>query len=208
MVDLMGIEPIQTCLQSKRLPQQSQGPDSTNTYTVVCTIITTPGVLSMKKIIKQCLYCEQDFKTEQRYVDRGHGKFCSLKCSANYQAEHKPKPKPNVECAYCSKKFYLNASSQKKSKSGLFFCSRTHKNAAQRIGGIKEIQPSHYGTSVTDYRGLALRELPNQCNRCGYNKFSQALQVHHIDENRDNNELSNLEILCPTCHWEHHLGLV
>lgn len=26
------------------------------------------------------------------------------------------------------------------------------------------------------------------------------LEVHHIDENREHNELSNLVILCPICH--------
>jgi 5-methylcytosine-specific restriction endonuclease McrA len=28
--------------------------------------------------------------------------------------------------------------------------------------------------------------------------------VHHIDRNRNNNDPSNLEILCPTCHEEEH----
>ena len=70
--------------------------------------------------------------------------------------------------------------------------------------------PSHYGTASGKYgyRKLALRELPNKCNRCGYNKFIQALVVHHLDHDRNNNELKNLEVLCPTCHWEHHLGLI
>ena len=26
------------------------------------------------------------------------------------------------------------------------------------------------------------------------------LEVHHIDENRNNNDISNLVILCPICH--------
>ena len=26
------------------------------------------------------------------------------------------------------------------------------------------------------------------------------LELHHIDNNHNNNELSNLEVLCPNCH--------
>jgi hypothetical protein len=47
----------------------------------------------------------------------------------------------------------------------------------------------------------AMRELPNICNRCGSTKF---LVAHHIDHNRKNNELSNFEILCKSCHQKHH----
>lgn len=42
------------------------------------------------------------------------------------------------------------------------------------------------------------------CERCGYNKY-EILQVHHKDKNRDNNELNNLELICPNCHYEEHL---
>jgi len=47
----------------------------------------------------------------------------------------------------------------------------------------------------------AMRELPNVCNRCG---AKEKLLAHHIDHNRQNNELSNFEILCKKCHQAHH----
>lgn len=160
----------------------------------------------MSKIKRTCKHCSKEFETEEKYTKRGHGKYCSLSCAG----KDRPPKKPNVSCAYCDKKFYKSKSKINQSKSGLFFCCREHKDLAQRIGGIKEIQPDHYGTSGgrNGYRKLAFKYYPHKCNRCGYDKFSQALQVHHIDEDRNNNELSNLEILCPTCHWEIHLGLV
>jgi 5-methylcytosine-specific restriction endonuclease McrA len=43
------------------------------------------------------------------------------------------------------------------------------------------------------------------CNRCGYNSEPRILGVHHIDRNRMNNEISNLEVLCPNCHSLEHL---
>ncbi len=41
------------------------------------------------------------------------------------------------------------------------------------------------------------------CERCGYNRYD-ILQVHHRDRNRDNNDLENLELICPNCHAEEH----
>ena len=66
------------------------------------------------------------------------------------------------------------------------------------------MNPDHYGTGSFSYRDRAFRELPQKCNRCGYDKVPGVLEVHHIDQDRDNNSVSNLEILCPTCHEEHH----
>ena len=50
-------------------------------------------------------------------------------------------------------------------------------------------------------RLLALRG--GYCERCGYSKVA-ILQVHHKDRNSQHNELCNLELLCPNCHYEEH----
>jgi len=41
------------------------------------------------------------------------------------------------------------------------------------------------------------KSLHNQCEQCGlyYN-----LLVHHIDEDRSNNSVANLMVLCTSCH--------
>jgi hypothetical protein len=87
-------------------------------------------------------------------------------------------------------------------KSGLFFCSRKCKEAAQSIGGIKAIQPGHYGTTngIYGYRERALRHYGSRCQSCGYEKDVRMLDVDHIDSNRSNAALSNLQILCVWCH--------
>jgi len=41
------------------------------------------------------------------------------------------------------------------------------------------------------------------CKLCGNKKD---LQIHHIDENRKNNQISNLLILCRSCHSKQHRG--
>ena len=45
--------------------------------------------------------------------------------------------------------------------------------------------------------------LPHQCNRCGiteWNGLPTPIELEHIDGDHHNNELSNLELLCPNCH--------
>lgn len=42
---------------------------------------------------------------------------------------------------------------------------------------------------------------------CGYKEEPRILEVHHKDENRSNNDIHNLCILCPNCHRKISLHL-
>ena len=81
------------------------------------------------------------------------------------------------------------------------------KDEAQKIGGIKEIMPPHYGTAEKEtYREL-FQQSEFICRRCGYNEFVGCVDIHHIDENHKNNEKANLMPLCATCHKALHWKL-
>jgi len=54
-------------------------------------------------------------------------------------------------------------------------------------------------TGIQGYRKLIKKE---KCNYCGSIKN---LVVHHKDENRHNNELNNLQVLCKSCHQKYHV---
>lgn len=44
-----------------------------------------------------------------------------------------------------------------------------------------------------------------QCEYCGlseWNNLPIPLELHHIDGNHHNNELSNLMLVCPNCHYQ------
>lgn len=157
----------------------------------------------MNSITKSCLFCQKPFQAPVKELKRGNGKFCSQSCSARHHQTSIPPKEPNVKCALCEKAFYKNVSRQKLSKSKLYFCSRNHKDLAQRIGGIEAIQPDHYNNGIYNYREQAFRALPYKCNRCNYNE-KRILVVHHKDHDRDNNDILNLEILCPNCHAIEH----
>lgn len=59
------------------------------------------------------------------------------------------------------------------------------------------------GRRIRDLKSALLSIKPYKCECCG--NFEQMgkqipLQVHHIDGNHINNELDNLQLLCPNCH--------
>jgi hypothetical protein len=82
-------------------------------------------------------------------------------------------------------------------------CSRTCSNKYRegikyKIGRPRDKANTAYLLKI---RLLEMRE--NKCERCNYDK-TVILQVHHKDRNRNNNDLANLELICPNCHYEEH----
>lgn len=145
---------------------------------------------------KACGFCSADFWIPKSQVERST--CCSIKCRG--QLKNKLQS-IKLTCSTCSIEFEARASRVKKSKSGLHFCSRKCKDLGQRFeAGIKEIWPSHYDRGVRNYRARALRQLGESCKRCGYSADVRMLDVDHIDSNRSNNALENLQVLCVWCH--------
>ena len=80
-------------------------------------------------------------------------------------------------------------------------------NKGQTFGPTRPIEDYFGGVRITSHR-LRLRLLKegikkHQCELCKLNKWFGdpiPLELHHVDGNRDNNRLENLQILCPNCH--------
>ncbi len=62
-----------------------------------------------------------------------------------------------------------------------------------------------------DYRKVALAHYgglaPRACVYCGFG-IAEVLEVAHLDGDHSNSKLSNLALLCPTCHRMHDLDLI
>ena len=144
-----------------------------------------------------CDYCRDEYKKQKRFMGSTREHYCSTSCY------NEDKVRIKVTCAHCGILFSKNPSKVNASSSGLHFCCREHKDLAQSY--IKEIQPNHYGTGSTNYRSKAFKIYGKICSVCGYAN-EHALEVHHIDKNRDNNDISNLKVLCANCHTLTHKG--
>ena len=143
------------------------------------------------------------------------------------------KRKPNTACGVCNKAVYKRPGEIEKTK-GRVFCSMTcygiscrkekpcivcgklilsglHKKTCCRGCANKHRTGIKYKINrprdkVKSQRALKIRLLKKKgknCERCTYNKY-KILQVHHKDRDRNNNNLDNLELVCPNCHYEEH----
>lgn len=157
-------------------------------------------------MIDRICLCGTSFQARPQDIARGQGKYCSRACFSSYYK--RPKPVPNAKCAWCSAQFYRTPS-KLQSKSGLVFCDRHCKEQAQKLGGLEEIQPSHYGTRRGRRPAEELLTLIDSevCQSCGEGR-KYLLVVHHIDGDGINCQPNNLELLCHNCHALRHLKLV
>lgn len=137
-----------------------------------------------------CTICKKPIYRRPSEIKANKGRvFCSVVCYGISQREEIP-------CLICGK--LILAGFNKKT------CSRACANKNRQ--GIKY----HLGSprdKVKSQQALKLRLLKvrgRKCEKCGYNKY-EILHVHHKDRNRNNNDLSNLALICPNCHYEEHL---
>lgn len=105
-----------------------------------------------------------------------------------------------LKCSFCGKEIYRSKYQIEKNQSGFFYCSTTCGNKHKNI--IRSLN----NESTSNYRLRAFNFLKHECLVCGWNEDERILEVHHIDSDRNNNDLSNLSILCPTCHRKITLG--
>lgn len=162
------------------------------------------------KLKVKCIIHNLEFETNYENVKRNNrAHHICPECQKEDREKRYSKDRTEKECAYCGKKFFVKNSHIKNSKSGMFFCCREHKDLAQRVDSgekFNSIRPEHFKTGEWNYREKALKEYPHKCMICGWDEDDRILEVHHIDENRENNSIDNLSVLCPTCHRKITLG--
>ena len=156
-------------------------------------------------MIIQCDYCGKDVDKPTNYVNqsrkRGYKIFCSPTC--RHLAG-----KVVCYCANCGKKLLKIPAEIKNSKTGNVFCSKScacsYNNSHFRKGQSNPnwIDGAYTGAS---YIRTAYRTYKHKCAICGLDEEC-CLQVHHIDEDRSNDNPNNLIILCANCHSRIHRG--
>ena len=142
----------------------------------------------------------------------------------------------NIECVVCGAEFKIKlyrwstakyCSNTCKSKAmthpgsgfvACVICGKMHRRRAAHMGyrhtcslrcrGLADRteSPASKDFSSSTRRWLKRRKMLNCCGRCGYDDHPGILVIHHTDRDRTNNDIGNLEVLCPNCHaLEHYL---
>lgn len=163
----------------------------------------THGNQKRRGVIRYCAYCAKEFVARDGTGRWANARYCSRECGYNgRRAQLVP-----LTCATCSVSFLRPKGKLQSARHKTYFCSRKCKDEGQRIGGVKAIQPPHYGNGEKNYRDQFTRAGGVlKCVRCGYDEFEAGIDVHHKDEDKTNNFIENLTPLCANCHRGLHAG--
>lgn len=103
--------------------------------------------------------------------------------------------------SFCSHACYRQSQLNGEYLSGRFKCGKKH--WAYKNGE----HSGRYPTKFNNYLRELVRERDNyECQKCGVpqRECNKRLDVHHIDNNRNNLSLKNLVSLCHSCHTHTH----
>ena len=141
----------------------------------------------------KCKTCNKEFYVmPERLKRKFQPKYCSSKCY-NKHGENNPfwGKKHSIETI---NKFMKNPNRH------IFKTGKNNPNFV-RFGK----QSGFIGNNKDWWRYHKERK-SSVCERCKFPDI-RILQVHHKDRNRKNNNINNIEILCPNCHMlEHYLA--
>ena len=99
------------------------------------------------------------------------------------------------KCPVCQTEFETLAGHKREKHTCSHSCSNTFFRSGENNPNWKAEQ-SEWG-----YRKLCFSKWSKKCLVCGFDKI---VEVHHLDENHNNNDISNLVPLCPNHHKMFH----
>ena len=145
-----------------------------------------------------CKQCGKTFYAKPFWINKGFGIYCSSVCQ--YQGARRGKI---INCDQCGKEAYKQLKALTKSKSGKFFCGKSCQTKWRNAEFIQE-RHANWKEGRYAYRSVLSRnKVPAVCALCKIND-RRVLAVHHIDEDRSNNNIDNLAWLCHNCHHLAH----
>ena len=158
-----------------------------------------------------CEVCGKVFFVTPADYKRHGAKFCSPACKGVYLRTNSPRLHNLFDyCGNCGKQ--IKITQRKVGKRN--FCSRKCASRAHREYIQGENNGRYVDGGATErYSAEFLRLAPivrdrdgQKCKLCGMTREEsrKELDVHHINYDKDHNELSNLVALCHFCHGKMH----
>jgi len=144
-----------------------------------------------KRVKVKCFNCGKTFSCSKSKIERNKNHFCTRGCYNHYVENQ---IFVTCTCIGCGKSFITKRARSKTRLYCVKSCYNKNRNSTSK-------------QTVNNYRRRALETYEPQCKICSYG-IEAVLNVHHIDEDRKNNEIENLVVLCPTHHKEVHLGII
>ena len=161
---------------------------------------------------KFCLQCNKELVKDQK-------KFCSKSCAAKFNNKNRKlteETKAKISKTLSKDKSHIYSSESNNCKNcGKLIIKRNNvfcnsKCCAEYITKTKISDwlqcPEHFSKeNMPDFIRRYLIDKYQGCQICGWNEINSytgksPLQVHHIDGNCLNNDINNLQLLCPNCH--------
>ena len=171
---------------------------------------TKSGILSgirrrkVRKIKEKQYYENPNFCINCNKIldyDKKRNKCCSKKCSNSYFIRRKKSRITINKCINCYKETINNK-----------YCNIKCQQDYIRKQDVIKIE-NNETVSSRKLKQYLLRKYNKKCQKCGWseaNKFSNTLplELHHKDNNHENNIKDNVELLCPNCHslTDNHKG--
>lgn len=148
--------------------------------------------LDYQKERRKCLQCNVSF--DVYHLDSK--KFCSSSCSATFNNKIRTvKVKKLRTCICCAKSLTYQK----------LFCSNKCQGLHLIAQSFKKIENGDTTLGEQRYKAYMIYKHGAKCMKCGWEEIHSItgnvpVQLEHIDGNPDNNEVSNLKLLCPNCH--------
>lgn len=144
-----------------------------------------------------CKQCGTEKWKRKSLLKQSPDTFCSSQCLSEYK-----RTGSILICEFCSQKFYRARAA---SRGAAVYCSRSCSNSANN--SKYKSGPNHpsWKGGERSYRDRALSCYGTLCmsSACPFREKEvpvQMLDVDHIDGDRSNNDLGNLQVLCVWCH--------
>lgn len=145
-----------------------------------------------------CKVCGKSFYVKPSHQKLGWGKYCSIICRSRSQKKGR-----DVRCDVCGDEIHRSPQQIVHSRSGLFFCTKRCQTLWRNKYFIGD-KHANWINGESSYREILKRAgIEVECRLCHVNN-KILLSVHHIDHNRQNNDISNLIWLCFNCHYLVH----